>query len=43
MRRKGDTKAETDLFRRSVSLQSECEAVVEVADELERMTAGGEA
>ena len=42
MRREGGTKAGDDLLGAQVFFQSECEALVEVADELERMMAGGE-
>ena len=42
VRREGGTKAGDDLLGAQVFLQSECEAVVEVADELERMMAGGQ-
>jgi hypothetical protein len=41
VRRAGERDAD-ELIGAQVVLQSECEAVVEVADELERMMAGGE-
>ena len=41
MRRGGQARGD-DLLGAQVFLQSECEALVEVADELERMMAGGQ-
>ena len=43
IRRLGGQARGDDLLGAQVFLQSECEALVEVADELERMMAGGEA
>jgi hypothetical protein len=43
VRRAGGQPRGDDLLGAQVFFQSECEALVEVADELERMMAGGEA